>query len=161
ARVRRLMGTRRVGHAGTLDPLAEGVLPLALGRATRLLDRLADADKEYYAEAVLGLRTSTDDAEGDILARVELPTFGPADRAASLAEVEAHGLDLLLSPDAVLMGESALILDDEELRQVRSGGWWTGGPAADGAARGYALDGTFAALLEGRTGRWHPRRSFV
>ena len=63
ARVRRLLGTRRVGHAGTLDPAAEGVLALALGRATRLIDRLADAGKEYYAEAVLGLRTSTDDAE--------------------------------------------------------------------------------------------------
>ena len=81
------MGTRRVGHAGTLDPLAEGVLPLALGRATRLIDRLADADKEYYAEVVLGLRTSTDDAEGDILDRVALPTFGLDELAAGAKRV--------------------------------------------------------------------------
>lgn len=70
ARVRRLLSTRRVGHAGTLDPLAEGVLPLAIGRATRLLDLLAEADKEYLALVELGLRTATDDAEGEILSRV-------------------------------------------------------------------------------------------
>jgi len=84
AAVRRLLGTRRVGHAGTLDPLAEGVLPLALGRATRLIDRLAEADKEYYAEAVLGLRTSTDDAAGEILERRPVPTFPPGDLDATL-----------------------------------------------------------------------------
>ena len=65
--VRRAFGTRRVGHAGTLDPLAEGVLPIALGRATRLIDVLADSDKEYYAEIVIGRSTSTDDAEGELL----------------------------------------------------------------------------------------------
>lgn len=67
--VRRSLRTRRVGHAGTLDPLAEGVLPIALGRATRLIDLLADSDKEYYAEIVLGRRTTTDDAEGELLAQ--------------------------------------------------------------------------------------------
>jgi tRNA pseudouridine55 synthase len=75
AGVRRVLGTRRVGHAGTLDPLAEGVLPIALGRATRLIDRLADADKEYEAWTLLGLRTSTDDAEGEPLAVAEVPDF--------------------------------------------------------------------------------------
>lgn len=83
--VRRLLGTRRVGHAGTLDPLAEGVLPLALGRATRLIDRLAEADKEYYAEAMLGLRTSTDDAEGEVLERRPVPRFAAAELDATLA----------------------------------------------------------------------------
>lgn len=75
ARVRRLLGTRRVGHAGTLDPLAEGVLPIALGRATRLVDRLASADKVYEAWAVLGRRTTTDDAEGELLTQVVVPDF--------------------------------------------------------------------------------------
>jgi tRNA pseudouridine55 synthase len=85
--VRRLFGTRRVGHAGTLDPLAEGVLPLALGRATRLIDRLAEADKEYYAEARLGVRTTTDDAEGEILATCPLPDLDDASLDATLGEL--------------------------------------------------------------------------
>ncbi|HEX3246046.1 MAG TPA: tRNA pseudouridine(55) synthase TruB, partial [Chloroflexota bacterium] len=51
---RRIFHQRRVGHAGTLDPLAEGVLPLLLGRATRLADFLADGHKVYYAEVLLG-----------------------------------------------------------------------------------------------------------
>jgi tRNA pseudouridine55 synthase len=90
AAVRRLLGTRRVGHAGTLDPLAEGVLPLALGRATRLIDRLAEADKEYHAEAVLGLRTSTDDAAGEVLERHPVPPFAPAELDAALAAFEGE-----------------------------------------------------------------------
>lgn len=85
ARVRRLCGTRRVGHAGTLDPAAEGVLPLALGRATRLVELLAEADKEYYAEAVLGLRTTTDDLEGEVVERRVVPDFDPARLDAALA----------------------------------------------------------------------------
>ncbi|MEY3299558.1 MAG: tRNA pseudouridine synthase [Cyanobacteriota bacterium] len=64
--VRRLLGTRKVGHGGTLDPLAEGVLPLAVGRATRLLPYLA-ADKAYRAVIRFGLTTTTDDLEGEVL----------------------------------------------------------------------------------------------
>lgn len=64
ARVRRLAGTRRVGHAGTLDPMATGVLVIGLGRATRLLGHLALRDKEYLATARLGISTDTDDADG-------------------------------------------------------------------------------------------------
>jgi tRNA pseudouridine55 synthase len=64
ARVRRLAGTRKVGHAGTLDPMATGVLVLGLGRATRLLTYVVGADKEYRATIRLGQSTSTDDAEG-------------------------------------------------------------------------------------------------
>lgn len=64
---RRLFGFRRIGHAGTLDPLAEGVLPLCLGRATRLADRLAGGVKVYYGELLLGVITSTDDLEGEVL----------------------------------------------------------------------------------------------
>jgi tRNA pseudouridine55 synthase len=65
ARVRRLAGTRKVGHAGTLDPAASGVLVLGLGRATRLLGHLALADKDYLATIRLGQATTTDDAEGE------------------------------------------------------------------------------------------------
>ncbi|MFH7242179.1 MAG: tRNA pseudouridine(55) synthase TruB [Spirulina sp.] len=68
ATVRRLLGTSKVGHGGTLDPLAEGVLPLAVGRATRLLPYLA-SDKVYRAVIRFGLTTTTDDLEGDVLSQ--------------------------------------------------------------------------------------------
>lgn len=66
-RVRRLLGIKRVGHGGTLDPLATGVLPIALGRATRLLQFLRQ-DKAYEATIRLGVATTTDDLAGEPLA---------------------------------------------------------------------------------------------
>ena len=66
-RVRRILGTRKVGHAGTLDPLATGVLVVGVERATRLLGHLALRDKRYLATIRLGAATVTDDAEGDVL----------------------------------------------------------------------------------------------
>src|SRR4051795_6402117 len=68
-RIRRLAGTRRVGHAGTLDPLATGVLVVGVERATRLLTYLVGVEKEYLATIRLGVTTVTDDAEGEILSR--------------------------------------------------------------------------------------------
>lgn len=67
ARSRRLCGTRRVGHAGTLDPMATGVLVLGVNRATRLLTFLVGCDKTYTATIRLGQSTVTDDAEGEIV----------------------------------------------------------------------------------------------
>jgi len=66
-RTRRLAGTRKVGHAGTLDPMATGVLVLGVGRATRLLGHLALTDKTYEATVRLGATTLTDDAEGEVI----------------------------------------------------------------------------------------------
>jgi tRNA pseudouridine55 synthase len=66
ARLRRLAGTRKVGHAGTLDPMATGVLVIGIGRATRLLGYLALTDKAYEATIRLGIGTVTDDAEGEV-----------------------------------------------------------------------------------------------
>jgi len=66
ARVRRLAGTRKVGHAGTLDPMATGVLVVGVEKATRLLGYLTLTEKEYAATIRLGQATSTDDAEGEI-----------------------------------------------------------------------------------------------
>jgi tRNA pseudouridine55 synthase len=68
ARVRRLAGTRKVGHAGTLDPMATGVLVLGLNRATRLLGHLMLTEKAYDATVRLGVSTTTDDAEGEVTA---------------------------------------------------------------------------------------------
>jgi tRNA pseudouridine55 synthase len=67
AKVRRYAGTRKVGHAGTLDPMATGVLILGIERATRLLGHLALHDKEYDATIRLGRATTTDDAEGELI----------------------------------------------------------------------------------------------
>jgi tRNA pseudouridine55 synthase len=69
ARVRRITGMKQVGHGGTLDPMAEGVLPIAVGKATRLL-RFLDGRKVYLAELRLGVRTATDDMQGEILTSV-------------------------------------------------------------------------------------------
>jgi tRNA pseudouridine55 synthase len=68
ARIRRLARTRRVGHGGTLDPMATGVLVIGVGRATRLLTYVIGADKSYAATVRLGQATVTDDAEGDVIA---------------------------------------------------------------------------------------------
>lgn len=67
ARLRRLAATRKVGHAGTLDPMATGVLVVGIGKATRLLTYLSGSDKAYAATIRLGACTVTDDAEGDVL----------------------------------------------------------------------------------------------
>jgi tRNA pseudouridine55 synthase len=69
ARVRRVLGIRKVGHAGTLDPMATGLLVLGVGRATRLLRFLGDLAKTYQGTGVLGVETSTLDAEGEVVAR--------------------------------------------------------------------------------------------
>ncbi len=74
AKVRRLLGGIRVGHVGTLDPAARGVLPLLIGRATRIAEYLVEWDKEYHAVLRLGETTDTQDATGRVLAQVDTST---------------------------------------------------------------------------------------
>ncbi|GAB4168983.1 MAG: tRNA pseudouridine(55) synthase TruB [Geothermobacteraceae bacterium] len=71
--VRRLAGTRKAGHGGTLDPFASGLLPVALGNATRLLEYLLDADKTYRATMRLGQETDTQDRTGQVVAEHGVP----------------------------------------------------------------------------------------
>ncbi|WP_345558200.1 tRNA pseudouridine(55) synthase TruB [Streptomonospora halophila] len=71
ARTRRLAGTRKVGHAGTLDPMATGVLVLGIGKGTKLLGHLTLTEKAYTATLRLGLTTNTDDAEGEAGTRTD------------------------------------------------------------------------------------------
>lgn len=75
AQMRRVFGTRKVGHAGTLDPMATGMLVVGIGRATRLLGHLAGSDKEYLATIRLGQATSTDDAQGQPLGGADASGF--------------------------------------------------------------------------------------
>jgi len=73
AQIRRALGTRAVGHAGTLDPAASGVLVVAVGAATKLIAYLVSRSKRYRATIRFGMATSTDDAEGDVVAEGPLP----------------------------------------------------------------------------------------
>ena len=84
-RVRRVFGTRKVGHAGTLDPMATGVLIVGLNRATRLLGHLALHDKSYLATIRLGQRTETDDAEGEVVAQSDASGITAAQIEAAIA----------------------------------------------------------------------------
>ena len=87
SRIRRLTGIKRVGHAGTLDPFATGVVVVAVGRATRLLQYVQDTDKHYLAHVVLGAETDSADVDGAVVAR-QVPETWP-DEAAILQVLAA------------------------------------------------------------------------
>ena len=95
ARVRRLLGERRVGHAGTLDPMATGVLVVLVGEATKLAPFLTAEDKRYTARVTLGAGTDTLDAEGAIVACADLPE-------ALVAEVRALAGDVGAAPKGLV-----------------------------------------------------------
>lgn len=107
ARLRRWLGVKKVGHGGTLDPMATGVLPLAVGRATRLLPYLPTA-KTYGAVIRFGLTTSTDDLEGAVLTEV-----GAADL--TLAAIEARLPEFLGVIEQVPPAYSALQVGGQRL----------------------------------------------
>src|SRR5262245_6632939 len=88
ARVRKIIGARRVGHTGTLDPFATGVLVTLVGRATRLAQFLSGADKEYVAVIRLGYATNTGDATGSPQAG-EAPANARQPQSLSKEEIEA------------------------------------------------------------------------
>ena len=69
--VRKIFSMRKVGHAGTLDPAASGVLPVAIGRATKFIEYLADLEKSYRAEILFGVATNSGDLEGEIISRAD------------------------------------------------------------------------------------------
>lgn len=98
ARCRRLAGTRRVGHAGTLDPMATGLLIVGVDRATRLLGHLASHDKDYVATILLGVTTVTDDAEGDVVSTAS--ASGVSDEAVAAAMSSLTG-ELMQVPSSV------------------------------------------------------------
>lgn len=98
ARVRRVLGLKRVGHAGTLDPMATGLLVLAADRATRLLGHLALTDKTYRATIRLGVSTDSDDADGTVTGSMDATGLDDAAVAAAMAALTG---DLLQVPSAV------------------------------------------------------------
>ncbi|RJQ80021.1 tRNA pseudouridine(55) synthase TruB [Amycolatopsis panacis] len=118
ARARRIMGTRKVGHAGTLDPMATGVLVLGIERATKLLGHLALDRKTYLATLSLGQATTTDDAEGEILSTATPDDVAAVTEAQLSAGVAALTGDLQQVPSAV----SAVKIDGKRAyARVRAG----------------------------------------
>jgi tRNA pseudouridine55 synthase len=115
ARIRRLARTRRVGHGGTLDPMATGVLVIGLGRATRLLTYVIGAEKAYAATIRLGQTTVTDDAEGEVV------TGTPADGVTDEA-IRAGLANLTGEIDQVPSAVSAVKIDGRRAyKRVREG----------------------------------------
>lgn len=74
-KLRRILSIKKIGHTGTLDPDAEGVLPMCVGRATKTADMLTASDKEYLARVTLGSATDTQDASGEVVASVNMDEF--------------------------------------------------------------------------------------
>lgn len=114
-RCRRIFGTRKVGHAGTLDPMATGVLVIGIERATKILGLLTVTDKSYAATIRLGQTTSTEDAEGELLQTVSADDV--TDAAIELAVAALRG-DIDQIPSAV----SAIKVDGQRAyKLVREG----------------------------------------
>ncbi len=111
ARTRSILGTPKVGHAGTLDPMATGVLVLGVGRATRLLRFVTDGTKEYSAQITFGTETSTLDAEGEVTVTHEMADLS-VERVRKVA-AELTG-DILQVPPMV----SAIKVDGKRLHQL-------------------------------------------
>jgi len=84
--VRKILGVKKAGHAGTLDPHATGVLVVGLGKATKLIPFVSDLEKEYIATIRLGLSTDTLDGEGEVMARKEVPPLTREEIAETLSE---------------------------------------------------------------------------
>jgi tRNA pseudouridine55 synthase len=100
-RVRRLLGTRKVGHAGTLDPMATGVLIIGAEKATRLLGYLSLVDKAYEATIRLGMATVTDDAEGEVVSAAGAADVLNVDLEAAIANLRGEILQVPSSVSAI------------------------------------------------------------
>jgi tRNA pseudouridine55 synthase len=104
ARIRRLAGTRRVGHAGTLDPMATGVLVVGVEKATRLLGHLTLTEKEYDATIRLGQATDTDDADGDVVSQASAAGVTQDRLAAGMAALRGEISQVPPAVSAVKVG---------------------------------------------------------
>ena len=85
---RRVLGTKKIGHCGTLDPMATGLLLLTLGRGTKIQDLLMSEDKEYVGTMKLGVTTDSQDADGEVTATNPVPDFTPDQLEASFAKYD-------------------------------------------------------------------------
>ena len=114
AKMRGILKQKKIGHTGTLDPMAEGVLPVCLGKATKLCDMLTDKTKTYEAVLLLGRETDTQDTTGEILA--EYPVM------ADVAQVKEAVLSFLGHYDQIPPMYSALKVDGKKLYELARAG---------------------------------------
>jgi tRNA pseudouridine55 synthase len=115
ARMRRLLGTRKVGHGGTLDPMATGVLIIACGKATRLLQYISAHDKAYEATIRLGQSTITDDAEGEIVAEASAASVSDDAIAAGISALTG---EIMQRPSSV---SAIKVAGERSYARVRAG----------------------------------------
>jgi len=115
ARMRRLLGTRKVGHGGTLDPMATGVLVIACGKATRLLTYITVHDKSYDATIRLGASTITDDAEGEVVSATNALHVTDSEIAAAVAVLTG---DIMQRPSSV---SAIKVAGERSYARVRAG----------------------------------------
>jgi tRNA pseudouridine55 synthase len=112
---RRALGTKKVGHAGTLDPMATGILVLGFNNGTRLLQYITDGDKTYQATVVLGIATVSDDADGEIVSRSDVSQITDSQIEVELAKMRGV---IMQRPSSV----SAVKVDGERAYdRVRAG----------------------------------------
>ncbi len=117
-RLRRLIGTRRVGHGGTLDPMATGVLVCGIGKATKLLGLISATDKTYEATIRLGVSTTTDDADGETLAVIDAGDVAEPGLNEVKAGIESLTGEIMQRPSSV----SAIKVDGQRAyKRVRDG----------------------------------------
>jgi len=158
ARTRKAAGTRKVGHAGTLDPMATGLLVLGLNSSTRLLTFLVGLDKEYYATIRLGAVTTTDDAEGDTVSTVDAssvttaaldaalqPLRGPISQVpSSVSAIKVDGrraYDLVREGETVELKSRAVTISALEVLD------WRPGSAAELDVRVECSSGTYIRAI--------------
>jgi tRNA pseudouridine55 synthase len=179
--VRGRCGEKRVGHAGTLDPAATGVLPVMIGQATRLTEYLVDSTKEYVAEIELGLITDTYDAEGEVVNRRDASSITESDVRGALAEFRGgiqqappvysaikrdgvplykrarRGEDVRAEPRPVRVDELEVIACEVprlQLRIVCGKGFYVRSLAFD-LGEALHVGGTLTGLVRSRVGSFH------
>lgn len=141
---RKLLGTRKVGHAGTLDPMATGVLVLGIERATKMLGLLALTTKAYTATVRLGRRTSTDDAEGDTVGEISATHVTDADISEQVARLTG---DIQQVPSSV----SAIKVDGRRAHTLVRAGEEFSIPARDVYVSRFDILGRRDVVSDGET----------
>lgn len=118
AHIRKISGIRKVGHGGTLDPMATGLLVIGLGTATKQLERFVQGDKTYLAEVTLGATTATDDVEGEVEPTPDTPQPSRTDVESALGRFEGDIDQLPPTYSAIKTGGKKAYVEAREGRTV-------------------------------------------